>query len=74
MGHGRALLGVHDEKQVIYFVDKIRKEKLNVRQVERLIQEFNQQKPSKEKPKREEDIFLKELFRESRNRFFKHWV
>lgn len=60
MGHGRALLGVNNEKQIIYFVDKIRKEKLNVRQVERLIQEFNQQKPNKEKPKREEDIFLKE--------------
>lgn len=60
MGHGRALLSVDDEKQVIYFVDKIRKEKLNVRQVERLIQEYNQRKPKEKKRKEVKDIFLQE--------------
>lgn len=60
MGHGRALLALKDENQVTSFVNKIRKEHLNVRQVEQLIQELNQrkQKPKKEKPKK--DIFIQE--------------
>lgn len=59
MGHGRALLAVKDEEKLAYFVNKIRKEHLNVRQVEQLIQDLNkkpQQKPNKPK----KDIFLQE--------------
>ncbi|HLS08918.1 ParB/RepB/Spo0J family partition protein [Lentibacillus sp.] len=59
MGHGRALLGVKDRDKVLPLVNKIRKEKLNVRQVEQLIVQMNEKpKPKKEKPKK--DIFLQE--------------
>lgn len=62
MGHGRALLSLKDEKHITHFVNKIRDEKLNVRQVEQLIQEFNskkpQPKPKKVKPKK--DVFIQE--------------
>ena len=60
MGHGRALLGLKDEKQVTYFVNKIRKENLNVRQVERLIQEANDKKPKPKVSKPKKDIFIQE--------------
>lgn len=69
MGHGRALLGVDNVEQVISFVDKIRKEKLNVRQVERLIQEHNQSKPKEKKVTQEKDIFLKERESVLRDKF-----
>src|SRR5699024_7664760 len=46
MGHGRALLGLKDKEQLIPLVNKIRKEKLNVRQVEQLIIQLNK-KPKK---------------------------
>ncbi|SET25354.1 chromosome partitioning protein, ParB family [Oceanobacillus limi] len=59
MGHGRALLGIKDKEKVLPFVDKIRKEKLNVRQVEKLIVLLNQ-KPNKKKEKPTKDIFLQE--------------
>src|SRR5699024_384986 len=42
MGHGRALLGLKDTDQLIPVVTKIRKEKLNVRQVEKLIIQLNE--------------------------------
>lgn len=59
MGHGRALLAVKDEEKMTFFVEKIRKERLNVRQVEQLIQDLNKKPESKpEKPKK--DIFLQE--------------
>src|SRR5699024_266617 len=60
MGHGRALLGLKDEKQVTYFVNKKRKENLNVRQVERLIQEVNDKKPKAKVSKSKKDIFIQE--------------
>ncbi|WP_163969280.1 ParB/RepB/Spo0J family partition protein [Oceanobacillus halotolerans] len=59
MGHGRALLGIKDPSKIIPFVDKIRKEKLNVRQVEKLIVELNK-KPEKKKAKPKKDIFIQE--------------
>lgn len=59
MGHGRALLGIKDEKLLIPFVKRIIKEKLNVRQVEQMIIELNK-KPVKKKPKPKMDIFLQE--------------
>ncbi|GGJ89667.1 stage 0 sporulation protein J [Lentibacillus kapialis] len=59
MGHGRALLGVKDKDKVIPLVNKIRHEKLNVRQVEQLITQMNE-KPSKKKEKPKKDIFLQE--------------
>jgi len=59
MGHGRALLAVKDEDKLSYFVNRIRKEHLNVRQVEQLIQELNK-KPEQKPDKPKKDIFLQE--------------
>lgn len=59
MGHGRALLGLKDKDQIISVVHKIRQEKLNVRQVEKLIIELNE-RPIKKKEKPKKDIFLVE--------------
>lgn len=59
MGHGRALLGVKEKDKVLPLVNKIRKEKLNVRQVEQLIVQLNE-KPAKKKEKPKKDIFLEE--------------
>ncbi|OZU89462.1 chromosome partitioning protein ParB [Virgibacillus indicus] len=59
MGQGRALLGLKDKSKLIPFVNKIRREKLNVRQVEQLITQLNEKpKSKKEKPKK--DVFLLE--------------
>ncbi|WP_174615215.1 ParB/RepB/Spo0J family partition protein [Virgibacillus ihumii] len=61
MGHGRALLGIKDTDKIMPFVDKIRSEKLNVRQVEQLIVQLNEKgKQTKKKKKPEKDVFIKE--------------
>lgn len=59
MGHGRALLGLKDKSKTIPLVNKIRQEKLNVRQVEKMIAEMNTA-PVKKKEKPKQDIFLQE--------------
>jgi ParB family chromosome partitioning protein len=61
MGHGRALLGLKKKGQLKTIVDKIVKEKLNVRQVEQLINHINEN-VSREtsQPKVEKSIFLKQ--------------
>lgn len=59
MGHGRTLLGLKDKDKLIPIVNKIRHEKLNVRQVEKLIIAINERAPKKkEKPKK--DVFIQE--------------
>nr|WP_255783433.1 ParB/RepB/Spo0J family partition protein [Oceanobacillus alkalisoli] len=59
MGHGKALIGLKDKAKLIPLVDKIRKEKLNVRQVEKLVVELNEKKPVRqEKPKK--NVFIQE--------------
>lgn len=45
MGHGRALAGIKDKKQIPLVVDKVLKEQLNVRQLEALIQKLNHNVP-----------------------------
>jgi ParB family chromosome partitioning protein len=60
MGHGRALIGVKDKNQIIPIVNKIRKEKLNVRQVEKLIMQMNENQVKKKKEKPSKDLFLQE--------------
>lgn len=47
MGHGRALLGLKNPEAIVVLADKIRKEKLNVRQVEKLIIEMNEKQVKK---------------------------
>ncbi|GGA70339.1 ParB/RepB/Spo0J family partition protein [Ornithinibacillus halotolerans] len=59
MGHGRALLGLKDKEKLIPLVNKIRNEKLNVRQVEKLIITLNE-RPIKKKVSPKKDIFLQE--------------
>ncbi|QDP42018.1 ParB/RepB/Spo0J family partition protein [Radiobacillus deserti] len=62
MGHGRALLGLKDKSKIEKVVEKIRKEGLNVRQVEQLITSLNENAPQekKKKEKIKKDIFLVE--------------
>ncbi|HLR14323.1 MAG TPA: ParB/RepB/Spo0J family partition protein [Bacillota bacterium] len=60
MGHGRALLGIKDDADIEPLVKRILAEKLNVRQVEKIIQDLHE-KPVKSKKKEEKkDIFLQE--------------
>ncbi|QAA23904.1 ParB/RepB/Spo0J family partition protein [Sporolactobacillus terrae] len=45
MGHGRALVGLKDKKQIKPVVQKVLKEQLNVRQLETLVQQLNHHVP-----------------------------
>ncbi|WP_075983359.1 ParB/RepB/Spo0J family partition protein [Bacillus massilinigeriensis] len=71
MGHGRALLGLKQKEKLPLLVEKILRENLNVRQLEQLIQQLNEQHVSREtkKPKKEKDVFLKEQESYLRERF-----
>ncbi|MCT1901742.1 ParB/RepB/Spo0J family partition protein [Oceanobacillus sojae] len=60
MGHGRALLGLKTQETILALANKIRKEKLNVRQVEKLIIEMNEKQAKKQKKKPKKDIFIQE--------------
>jgi len=68
MGHGRALLGLKNKEHITSVVTKVRNEKLNVRQIEALIQQLNA-KPPKKKKEPEKDIFLQERESVLRDRF-----
>ncbi|MCG3420805.1 ParB/RepB/Spo0J family partition protein [Oceanobacillus jordanicus] len=69
MGHGRALLGLKDKTKVIPLVNKVRKEKLNVRQVEQLIIQLNENPVKKDVEKPKKDVFLEERESFLRDRF-----
>lgn len=71
MGHGRALLGLKDETNQKPVLDRIFKEKLNVRQLETLIQQWNQNVPRETKPakKQSKDVVLQEKEAALRERF-----
>src|SRR5699024_1440426 len=62
MGHGRALIGLKQKSHILPLVKKIRDEKLNVRQVEHLINNLNDTTVKKKEKKKtvEKDIFLQE--------------
>lgn len=61
MGHGRTLLGLKDKKKLQPVVDKIKKDNLNVRQLEQLINQLNDKTPEqKKKLKEKKDIFITE--------------
>lgn len=61
MGHGRALLGLQNKNKLPAIVNKLLKEHLNVRQLEKLIQQSNENVPRETKPPKEEkDIFILE--------------
>jgi ParB family transcriptional regulator, chromosome partitioning protein len=62
MGHGRALLGLKQKNKMKLVVERVIREQLNVRQLEKLIQQMNQNVPRetlKRKPV-EKSVFLKE--------------
>lgn len=62
MGHGRALLGLKQKNKMKSIVERVIREQLNVRQLEKLIQQINQNVPRetlKRKPV-EKSVFLKE--------------
>ncbi len=60
-GHARALIGIEDEKRQLEIAEKIVKNKLSVRDVEKLVKESD--KPSKPKKELSEDleIFYKDI-------------
>ncbi|MHC0039368.1 ParB/RepB/Spo0J family partition protein [Pseudoneobacillus sp. C159] len=70
MGHGRALLGLKKKEQIPALAEKVIKEGLNVRQLEQLIQQLNENVPREtKKPKVEKDVFLKSQENLLRERF-----
>ena len=61
MGHGRALLGLRQKAKLSVIVEKVMKENLNVRQLEKLIQQLNENVSREtKKPEKKKDIFLTE--------------
>lgn len=69
MGHGRALLGLRKKEKLQQVVDKIIKESLNVRQLEKLIHEFNENVSRETKKPEKKDVFIKEQETILRERF-----
>lgn len=60
MGHGRALLGLKNKEKLLAVVEKVIKENLNVRQLEQLITQLNENVSRETKKKPEKSIFIKE--------------
>ncbi|CEG29483.1 ParB/RepB/Spo0J family partition protein [Bacillus sp. B-jedd] len=70
MGHGRALLGLRQKAKLPLLVDKIVKEHLNVRQLEKLIQQLNENVSREtKKPDQKKDVFIQEREHQLRERF-----
>lgn len=70
MGHGRALLGLRKRDKLNLIVEKVIKEGMNVRQLEKLIQSVNENVPRETKqPKQEKNIFIREQESFLRERF-----
>lgn len=70
MGHGRALLGLRQKAKLSAIVDKVVKENLNVRQLEKLIQQLNENVPREtKKPEVKKDVFIAERENSLRERF-----
>ena len=59
MAHGRTLLTIKDEEQLKALLKRIEKEGLNVRQLEKIVQEINQRVSRETKQvKKERNIFF----------------
>lgn len=70
MGHGRALLGLRQKAKLPSLVEKVTKEALNVRQLEKLIQQLNENVPREtKKPEKKKDVFIQEREHNLRERF-----
>ncbi|MBS4175200.1 ParB/RepB/Spo0J family partition protein [Bacillus sp. FJAT-49736] len=61
MGHGRALLGLKKKDKLMAVVEEVMKNGLNVRQLEKLVQQMNENVSREtKKPKVEKNIFIRE--------------
>jgi ParB family transcriptional regulator, chromosome partitioning protein len=70
MGHGRALLGLRQKAKLPSIVEKVMNETLNVRQLEKLIQELNENVSREtKKPEKKKDVFIQEREHSLRERF-----
>jgi len=70
MGHGRALLGLKNKNNLNAIVEKITREELNVRQLEMLIQQLNDNVPRETKKKPvQKNVFIREQESILRERF-----
>jgi ParB family transcriptional regulator, chromosome partitioning protein len=70
MGHGRALLGLKNKKNLSTLVNRILKESLNVRQLEKIVGEMNGNVSREtKKPAMKKDVFIKEQETMLRERF-----
>jgi ParB family transcriptional regulator, chromosome partitioning protein len=70
MGHGRALLGLREKAKVPVLVEKVMNEGLNVRQLEKLIQQLNEDVSREtKKPEKKKDVFIQEREHTLRERF-----
>ncbi|MGX1262215.1 ParB family chromosome partitioning protein [Rossellomorea marisflavi] len=69
MGHGRALLGLKNKKGLTQLVNRVMKESLNVRQLEKLVQELNDDVSRETKKKERKDVFIEEQETRLRERF-----
>lgn len=69
MGHGRTLLGLRKKEQIFLVAERVLKEGLNVRQLEKLVQRLNEDVPRETKPTEKEDLFLAEHESELRDYF-----
>lgn len=62
MGHGRALLALKNKEKLHALIEKVLKEKMNVRQLEQYIHQLNENVPreTKTKEQQKKDIFIKQ--------------
>ncbi|MEK4712709.1 ParB/RepB/Spo0J family partition protein [Sporosarcina sp. FSL K6-1540] len=60
MGHGRTLLGLRKKEQIALVAERLLREGLNVRQLEKLVQKMNEDVPRETKPEKRKDLFLAE--------------
>ncbi|MFD1928368.1 ParB/RepB/Spo0J family partition protein [Sporosarcina siberiensis] len=60
MGHGRTLLGIRKKEQISLVAERVLREGLNVRQLERLVQKMNEDVPRETIPEVKKDVFIVE--------------
>lgn len=69
MGHGRTLLGLKKKEKIKLIAEQTIKEGLNVRQLEKLVQQLNENVPRETKKVAKKNIFIKEQETNLRKRF-----
>lgn len=58
MGHGRTLLGLRKKEQILQVAEKVKADEMNVRQLEKLVQQLNDDVPRETKKDKKKDLFL----------------